>query len=206
VVQSQESRQFRSSTSGVFIASWCQTRYGYVRTIQISLVWITGAIFCVFFAPNVQILFLGEVLCGLPWGAFSSSAVSYASEVTPVALRGYMTTYANMCWIIGQIISSGVVLAVTPRTDQWSYRICFALQWMWPVPLFILMTLAPESPWFLVRTGRHKEAERSIQRLSSKGSNVNPPQVIALMVRTNQIELETSSGVSYWVSTIHRHK
>lgn len=54
--------------------------------------WLIGCIFIVFFAPNVQILFLGELLCGLPWGAFSSSAVSYASEIAPIGLRGYLTT------------------------------------------------------------------------------------------------------------------
>jgi len=27
-------------------------------------------------APNIQTLFVGELLCGLPWGAFSSVSVS----------------------------------------------------------------------------------------------------------------------------------
>jgi SP family general alpha glucoside:H+ symporter-like MFS transporter len=52
-------------------------------------------LFVVFFAPIIQVLFLGELLCGLPWGAFSTSAISYASEVAPVALRGYLTTYGK---------------------------------------------------------------------------------------------------------------
>jgi hypothetical protein len=36
------------------------------------------------------------------WGTFQATVVSYASEITPVALRGYLTTYVNLCWIIGQ--------------------------------------------------------------------------------------------------------
>jgi SP family general alpha glucoside:H+ symporter-like MFS transporter len=120
-------------------------------------------------APNIQTLFVGELLCGLPWGAFSSvsvsdrrvdrevvvlkewtgrelttqSAVSYASEVCPTALRGYLTTYVNLCWVIGQFIAAGVLLGVQDRTDQWAYKIPFAIQWIWPVPLFILATFAP---------------------------------------------------------------
>lgn len=73
----------------------------------------------------------------------SQSAVSYASEVTPVALRGYLTTYVNLCWVIGQFIAAGVLLGVQDRTDQWAYKIPFAIQWIWPVPLFILATFAP---------------------------------------------------------------
>jgi SP family general alpha glucoside:H+ symporter-like MFS transporter len=37
------------------------------------------------------------------------------------------------------------------RTDEWSYRIPFALQWIWPIPLMIGIAFAPESPWWLVR-------------------------------------------------------
>lgn len=84
---------------GIFAASWFQDRFGYRHTIQISLVLMASFVFIVFFAPTVEVLFVGELLCGLPWGAFSSSAVSYASEVTPVALRGYLTTYvASKGW------------------------------------------------------------------------------------------------------------
>lgn len=82
---------------GIFIASWAQDRWGYKRTIQVALICLTGFIFINFFAVNVQMLFVGELLCGLPWGAFSSSAVSYASDVTPIPLRGYLTTYVNLC-------------------------------------------------------------------------------------------------------------
>lgn len=85
---------------GIFISSYAQDRWGYRRTLQIALVFLTGVIFIIFFAPTVEVLFVGELLCGLPWGAFSSSAVSYASDVTPVPLRGYLTTYVNLCWSV----------------------------------------------------------------------------------------------------------
>lgn len=155
-------------------------------------------IFPVFFAPSIQVLFVGEMLCGLPWGAFSSSAVSYASEVTPVSLRGYLTTYVNLCWIIGQFLCAGVLVGVSHRTDQWSYKIPWAVQWVWPVPLFLLATFAPESPWFLVRKGKLAEAERCVARLQSKDPRVDPGNTVAMMVRTNQLEIDNKVGGSYW--------
>ncbi|TXT06159.1 hypothetical protein VHUM_03632 [Vanrija humicola] len=183
---------------GIFIASYCQDRWGYRRTIQCGLVAMTAFIFVVFFAPTIEIFFLGGLLCGLPWGAFSSSAVAYASEITPIKLRGYLTTYVSLCWIIGQFISAAVVLEVTnKRQDEWAYKIPFAIQWVWPIPIFILVTLAPESPWFLVRKGRLGDAEKAVSRLSSGTERASPAETVAMMVRTNKIEEDSHESVSY---------
>ncbi|BEJ13792.1 hypothetical protein CspHIS471_0309660 [Cutaneotrichosporon sp. HIS471] len=182
---------------GIFIASWAQDRWGYRRTLQIALVFLTGAIFIIFFSVNVQMLFIGELLCGLPWGAFSSSAVSYASDVTPIPLRGYLTTYVNLCWIIGQILAAGILYRVLSLPGTLAYQVAFAVQWVWPIPLFILVTLAPESPWFLVRKGRLEEARHAVSRLQSKTSTIDPADTVAMMVRTDQFELENEVGSSY---------
>ena len=50
---------------GLIIAGWTADRYGYKMTIIGSLVLMIVFIFVLFFAPNVQILVLGEVLCGM---------------------------------------------------------------------------------------------------------------------------------------------
>ena len=70
-------------------------------------------------------------------------AISYASEICPVALRAYLTTYVNLCWVIGQFLASAVLKGVSTREDEWAYRIPYALQWMWPIPLIIGITFAP---------------------------------------------------------------
>ncbi|RSH80714.1 hypothetical protein EHS25_007049 [Saitozyma podzolica] len=179
---------------GIFVFSWMQQQYGYRRTMQLNLILITGFIFIVFFANSIQVLFVGELLCGLPWGAFSSSAVSYASEVTPVPLRGFV----SLCWIMGQFISSGTIYATHNWTSDLSYKLPFALQWIWPLPLFILVTLAPESPWFLIRQKRYDEAEKSIRQLSVEDETLDAKQTVAMMIRTNQQEEEINAGTSYW--------
>lgn len=50
---------------------------------------------------------------------------AYASEVCPVALRAYLTTYVNLCWVFGQLIATGVLTSFLKRTDEWAYRIPF---------------------------------------------------------------------------------
>lgn len=182
---------------GILIFSSFQQRYGYPRTIQLNLILITGFLFIVVFAPNIQVLFVGEFLCGLNWGCFSTSAISYASELLPVALRVYLTTFVSLCWVFGQIIGSGTVFATHGWTSKMAYRLPFALQWMWIVPLFVIASLAPESPWYLVRQGRYERAEKVVKRLRTDCSDVEAKQAVALMIRTNQIEESLHAGTSY---------
>ena len=125
-----------------------------------------------------------------PWGVFQTLTITYASEVCPVALRGYLTTYVNFCWGLGQVIGIGVIKSMLNRTDQWAYRIPYALQWMWPVPLLIGVLLAPESPWWLVRKGRTEEAKKALLRLTSlnRETDFDADETIAMMVHTTALE------------------
>lgn len=86
------------------------------------------------------------------------------------------------------------------RTDKWGYKIPFAIQWIWPVPLIIGIALAPESPWWLVRKERHEDARKALQRLTSSdhGASFNADETVAMMRSTNEMEKHLSSGVSYW--------
>jgi SP family general alpha glucoside:H+ symporter-like MFS transporter len=102
-----------------------------------------------------------------------------------------------LCWIIGQFLAAGVLKAMASRDDEWAYRIPFAIQWVWPIPLITLIYFAPESPWFLVRAGRLEEAAASVRRIQKKGSKVDPRDTVAMMVRTNEHEKAVSEGVRY---------
>jgi len=121
------------SILGCLVCGLLVPRYGSRKVVIGSLLWLVAAVFVVFFAPNLPTLVVGELLCGIPWGALATAAPAYASEVLPVALRTYMTSYTNMCFILGQLISAGVLKVLSTRDDAWGYKIPFAIQWIWPV-------------------------------------------------------------------------
>lgn len=151
------------------------------------------------FSPNRWVLLVGELLCAVPWGVFSTLSTAYASEVCPISLRGYLTTYINLAWVIGQLIGSGVMngYAVKHANETMGYRLPWMLQWMWPVPIIVLLYLAPESPWWLTRRGRLEEAEQSIRRLTDVQDPGHARNAVAMMVRTNNLEKEISRGASF---------
>ncbi|KAF6826342.1 MFS maltose [Colletotrichum plurivorum] len=183
---------------GLILAGWTADRYGYRITTIGFLIMMIAFIFVLFFAPNIQILVLGEVLCGIPWGAFQSVTPAYASEVAPVVLRPYLTTFINMCWVIGQFFSAAVNKGSFHHANEWAYRIPFAVQWVWPVPILIGCFFAPESPWWYVRHNDKAAAKRSLLRLTSRNQpNFNPDETIAMIEHTNEMEKRVKEGVTY---------
>ncbi|QKX54108.1 uncharacterized protein TRUGW13939_01191 [Talaromyces rugulosus] len=185
---------------GLFINGYVSERFGYRYTILACLAMVTAFVSIFFTAQNVQTLLAGEILCGIPWGVFQTLTITYASEVCPVALRGYLTCYVNMCWGIGQLIGVGVIKAMLNRTDEWAYRIPYGIQWIWPLPLAIGVFFAPESPWWLVRKGRVQDAKKSLLRLTSvnRETDFDADETVAMMVHTAALEEKITQGASYW--------
>ena len=71
-----------------------------------------------------------------------------------------------MCWGAGILFSSGVIRGSANLQGDVGWRFPFAMQWVWPLPLFIAAYYAPESPWNCVRRGKIEEATRSLMRLT----------------------------------------
>lgn len=182
---------------GAFANGYFTHRFGYRKVLLASLLAICAFIFISFFSPSLPVLLVGQFLCGIPWGVFATMAPAYASEVCPMALRGYLAVYVNLCWALGQLVSAGVQSGFSGIDGQWSYRIPFAIQWAWPLPLFIVLWFAPESPWHYVRTGDYEQAEKAVIRLGSITQQSNATQTVAMMIYTNNLESEMDEGTSY---------
>ena len=133
-------------------------------------------------------------------GIFQTLSTTYAAEVMPVALRAFLTSNVNLCWLIGQIIGVGVVRGLVNNSSEWSYRIPFGLQWAFAIPILTGVFFAPESPWWLVRHEKIPEAKRALLRLTTKDSDpdFNADETVAMMQHTNEVEKYLNGGgVSY---------
>jgi len=155
-----------------------------------------ACIFLQFFARSLSVLLAGELLGGLILGMYATIAPAYASEVCPIALRGVLTAYINLCFVMGQLIANGVIAGTSQLSTHWAYSAPFAVQWFWPLVILIGTPFAPESPWWLVRKGRFEDAEKSLKRLSSSGIDVKP--TLAMIIETDRLELEMETGTTYW--------
>ena len=157
---------------------------------------MTGFIFVSFFAVRIEMLLIGQMLCGFTWGVYATTGPAYASEVCPLALRGYLTVYINLCWAMGQFLSAGVLRGMLEYDTEWSWRVPIAIQWMWPIPIIIAIAFAPESPWWLAKQGRYTEAESSLMRLSTR-TREECRNTLQQIEHTIQLEAEAQSGSGY---------
>ncbi|KAJ5741068.1 hypothetical protein N7493_000940 [Penicillium malachiteum] len=189
------------SVFGAIINAYLTDKFGLKKVFLGSLVLLCGLIFIQFYAENMPTLFVGQLLCGLPWGGFSIMAPAYASEVAPLVLRGHLEVWVVTCWGLGQMFAYAVLYSLNTNNSEWAYRIPFAVQWVWPVVIICITFFAPESPWWLVRKGRYADAERCVMRLiSSKNiddAKKDARETVALMIETNRMEEEAKSGTAY---------
>lgn len=187
------------SSIGIIIALFFNgilvERFGHRKVILVNLVFMAGFIFITVFAKNVEMLFAGQVLNGFPWGFFTVIGLIYASEIAPLPLRGFLSAYVMMCWATGQLIAAGVLKGMLNNTTQWSYRLPFAIQWVWIPPIFVATVFCPDSPYWLVRCGRIDDAEKALKRLTSSSIHHEAKQRVNLMVYTTELEKDQENSL-----------
>ena len=173
---------------GVVIAGPITSRIGYRWATIGGLMVLNAFIFVFYYGQSLAVMFVSQLLEGVPWGIFIANAPAYCSEIVPIQLRAPATQMLQMFWAIGAIVVGAVCYVYEGRLDPSAYRIPIALQWMFPTPLAVLLYLAPESPWWLVRKGRLEEAAKAVARLGSSKVSTNPEESVAMMRRTIDLE------------------
>lgn len=181
---------------GALFAAYPMDYFGRKITFAACVLCILGLVFIQFFARSLEVLLAGELLAGLVLGQFVVIAPAYASEVCPTALRGHLTSYVNLCFVMGQLLANGVTAGTSKRSDHWAYSIPFAVQWFWVLMLLPGLAFIPESPWWYARKGRLEEAEHSLRRLAS--NKVDVKASLAFILETDRLEREMEAGSTYW--------
>ncbi|KAI6248127.1 Alpha-glucosides permease MPH3 [Erysiphe necator] len=175
-------------------------RLWYRKIMIISLLALVAFVNIIFFSQSLVVLLICEILCGLPLCVFQTLSCTYASYVCPMKLYPFLTTYPNLCWFIGQLLSSGVLRMLVGRSDQWSYRIPLALQWVCPLPVAKAIFFAPESPRWLVRHGRKEDARRALKRLinsKDQPSAFSVDDTLSMIIITNDLEKNLAEGAGF---------
>ena len=129
---------------GAFFAAYPMEWFGRKKTFGGCVILTAAFIFIQFFARSISVLLAGELLGGLVLGTYAVIAPAYASEVCPIALRGVLTSYVNLCFVIGQLIANGIIAGTAKLNTHWAYSGPFAAQWFWPLVILIGLPFAPE--------------------------------------------------------------
>ncbi|MGA8938861.1 MAG: sugar porter family MFS transporter [Acidobacteriaceae bacterium] len=104
-----------------------------------------------------------RMLAGIAVGAAQVQVPLYVSEMAPKHLRGALTSLTHMCTGVG-IFSSYLTSYLLAPYGQW--RLTLALAAVPAAVLSVGMLSQPDSPRWLVRQGRRKEALKVLQRFN----------------------------------------
>jgi SP family sugar:H+ symporter-like MFS transporter len=160
--------------AGAFFAGWLADKFGRRTILIISSVCFTISALGAGLAQNSIQFIIVRVLGGLAVGAASVLAPAYISEVTPAKYRGTLSSIQQIAIISGLFASflsnfilakvaggSTVVLALGFEAWRWMF-------WMMTIPsivFFFSLLFIPESPRFLVASGKKDKALKVLTRL-----------------------------------------
>jgi SP family general alpha glucoside:H+ symporter-like MFS transporter len=107
---------------GVFLAGPLTSRIGYRYATLTGLMLLNVFIFVFYFADSLPVIFVAQLLEGLPWGIFIANAPAYCSEIVPIMLRAPATQMLQIFWSIGAIVVGAVAYRYYTRLDEDAYK------------------------------------------------------------------------------------
>jgi len=110
----------------------------------------------IFFATTVWELYIARLIAGAVIGGVTATVPMYIGEIAESSIRGELGSYIQVKVTLGILY----VYAIGPFV---SYEGLAILCGIIPVIMFVLVLLvAPETPTYLLRSGKRKEAEHSL--------------------------------------------
>ncbi|MFD4368302.1 sugar porter family MFS transporter [Rhodococcus sp. NPDC058521] len=168
------------AAAGAWLAGRLADKIGRIRVMQLAAVlFIVGALGSAFPFDIVD-LTLWRVVGGVAVGLASVIAPAYIAEISPAAMRGRLGSMYQLAIVMGIAISQLVNYALSAAAGGAGNNLLGIQAWQWmlavaavPAILYLLMTLTiPESPRFLVATGKVDRARRIIADLEGGSDEI----------------------------------
>lgn len=124
--------------------------------VVVALVYISGWLALVY-SQTVEHLYVGRYLLGAAVGCTYGSVPVYIGEVVGQHIRGAIVTFLVMSQSIGALIAYVIGPIVSFHTLN-----CISI--FVPCLMFVAFLMMPETPYFLMRSGKRDEAEAVLMK------------------------------------------
>lgn len=159
---------------GAFVAGSISDRIGRIPVMKIAAVLFFVAAIGSGLAPNIEIFIAFRVVGGVAIGFASVIAPAYIAEIAPAHMRGRLGSLQQLAIVTGIFLSQLVNKLFTDASGGASQEFWMGLEtWRWMLLVCIVPALGylvgafsiPESPRFLVSTGRDETAKAVLGRI-----------------------------------------
>jgi MFS family permease len=126
------------------------------------------------FSYSFGMLLFGRIFVGLGVGVGLAIDPLYIAEISPAKQRGRLVTYSEIALNVGIVLGFTTGLVLAPVRDALEWRIMFLFGAILPmVMIFLVLTIMPESPRWLVSKGRADDAKMVLSQIYPEGFNVD---------------------------------
>lgn len=161
----------------------------------------TGGIFGELFSTKRAAFLVSKLILGIGVGFYLTIGPVTCSEFAPTVLRGLSTAGVNLGIGVGGLLSNSVTRGFGTRSDPWAFRAPFAVQFIFSVLLIIGTFFSPESPWFLIRTGRLDEARKTLILLYNSEAEADKKAAEISATIQTEAQMEQPSYISAFKDT-----
>jgi putative MFS transporter len=152
---------------GAWLASTLADLYGRKTGIAVAtLLYSLGSVVACF-AGGLDTLVAGRLISGLGGGAVLAVMSAYISEISPAAVRGRYTSYANVYALLGGNILVPIAALLLLPNFTWGWRAFFFLSAFGCLALLVLPWI-PESPRWLLSKGRLSAAAEVVEAAEAR--------------------------------------
>ncbi|XP_051129131.1 inositol transporter 4-like [Andrographis paniculata] len=148
---------------GAAFGGWLNDKYGRKKSILLAdILFFIGAVVMAA-AQGPWMIILGRIFVGFGVGMASMTAPLYISEASPARIRGALVSTNGLLITGGQFLAYLINLAFTKAPGTWRWMLGVA--GVPAVVQFILMLSLPESPRWLYRQDKVKEARVILEKI-----------------------------------------
>jgi MFS transporter, putative metabolite:H+ symporter len=185
-------------------------RIGRRAIFQYAILWyaVFTALTALSWGPWSVMTF--RFLAGLGLGALLVVDPSMLAEYLPPQRRGRLLVFLDFWWPVGLLLATGlsyVFLGPTfDRFGDWSWRYLFIAAAFPAFLAFLVRRTLPESPYFLARNGRSKEAAEVLSEIAGEpvaDGELEAPAETRSSIRelvTGSLRLRAISTALVWIA------
>lgn len=150
-----------------FLSDRIGRKVGFISTVAIDSVF--GLLSA--FSPSFGWLLLLRALTGVGVGGTLPVDYSIFAEYLPAKKRGRYLVLLEAFWALGTVVAAGLAWLVVPRLG---WRWLLGLSAVPGLIIFFIRRYVPESPRYLLVSGRTSEARRILEQVAQENKSLLP--------------------------------
>jgi SP family xylose:H+ symportor-like MFS transporter len=163
---------------GCIIAGRIAEKFGRKPGLQVAALIFAISSIGIAFSTGLTYFLILRFAAGIGVGMASMLCPMYIAEISPAQVRGRNVAINQLTVVLGILITNLCNYFLADAGDN-AWRWMFGLGTV-PAAIFLLGVIAlPESPRWLIKAGRHEEAEKVLYKIGSEGFVTSTQEAIA---------------------------